>query len=98
MRSWVSRANSELRAADGRPSGSHALTAQQRQVALLAADGLSNQQIAGRLALSSRTVGSHLSRAFTTLGIHRRTQLMSALAQAPATPASEHISDGAPKI
>ncbi|MFD7689258.1 LuxR C-terminal-related transcriptional regulator [Streptomyces sp. NPDC059781] len=44
------------------------LTARQRQIVALAAEGLSNRQIAERLTLSVRTVGNHLYGAYTRLG------------------------------
>ncbi|MEU7473460.1 LuxR family transcriptional regulator [Streptomyces sp. NPDC044984] len=44
------------------------LTARQRQIVTLAAEGLSNRQIAERLTLSVRTVGNHLYGAYTRLG------------------------------
>jgi DNA-binding CsgD family transcriptional regulator len=55
------------------------LTAQERQVVLLAAEGLSNRQIAERLSLSPRTVGSHLYKAFPKLGVSNRAQLQATL-------------------
>jgi DNA-binding CsgD family transcriptional regulator len=55
------------------------LTARERQVALLAADGLSNAAIARQLQLSERTVESHLYRAGDKLGITRRTEFATAL-------------------
>ncbi len=55
------------------------LTAQERQVVLLAAEGLSNRQIGERLFLSPRTVGSHLYKAFPKLGVSNRAQLRAAL-------------------
>jgi DNA-binding CsgD family transcriptional regulator len=45
------------------------LTAQEFEVASLAASGLTNKQIAERLFLSHRTVSGHLHRAFPKLGI-----------------------------
>jgi DNA-binding CsgD family transcriptional regulator len=56
-----------------------ALSRREREVAELAATGLSNADIAMRLALSSRTVESHLYQAFAKLGIARRDELSSAL-------------------
>jgi DNA-binding NarL/FixJ family response regulator len=46
----------------------------------MAADGLSNREIAERLFVSHRTVGSHLYRIFPKLGIVARTELRAALA------------------
>jgi len=55
------------------------LTAQEQQIASLARDGLSNQEIGDRLFLSSRTVEWHLSKIFPKLGISSRRDLRSAL-------------------
>lgn len=51
------------------------LTAQQHQIARLAAAGLSNREIGERLFLSPRTVGSHLYNVYPKLGISNRHQL-----------------------
>ena len=81
---WAERAREELRASgerltDAAPSGSHVLTPQELRVAELAADGLSNREIAERLFLSPRTIGAHLYTAFRKLGITAREQLGRAL-------------------
>ena len=55
------------------------LTAQERQIAQLAGDGLSNPEIGARLFLSPRTVEWHLRKVFTKLGIRSRRQLASSL-------------------
>ena len=55
------------------------LTAQERQIAQLACDGLSNPEIGARLFLSPRTVEWHLRKVFGKLGIHRRRELAAAL-------------------
>jgi DNA-binding CsgD family transcriptional regulator len=55
------------------------LTAQERQIAQLARDGMSNAQIGARLFLSPRTVEWHLRKVFGKLGIHHRQELASAL-------------------
>jgi DNA-binding CsgD family transcriptional regulator len=76
---WAARAASELRAGhvDVRPrSGSlDELTAQQREIVLLAGQGLTNREIAARMYLSPKTVASHLYRSFPKLGIRDRWQL-----------------------
>jgi DNA-binding NarL/FixJ family response regulator len=86
---WLNRTRSELRAT-GLP-GSHAealtktdtLTPQQREIALLAAAGLTNKQIGDRLFLSPRTVGTHLYQLFPKLGVTSRAALRDALAEHP---------------
>jgi DNA-binding CsgD family transcriptional regulator len=81
---WAQRARNELRATGiattTRPdTRTAALTAQERQIATLAATGLTNKQIGERLFLSHRTVGAHLHRAFPKLGITSRAALHDAL-------------------
>ncbi|MFF2431277.1 helix-turn-helix transcriptional regulator [Streptomyces mirabilis] len=51
------------------------LTAQQREIVILAGHGLTNGEIADRLFLSPRTVASHLYRSYPKLGIAGRRQL-----------------------
>jgi DNA-binding CsgD family transcriptional regulator len=81
---WGGQARRELRAS-GETSrrrdlaASDQLTAQELQIARLAAQGLSNRDIAQRLYLSHRTIGTHLYRIFPKLGITSRGELRSAL-------------------
>jgi DNA-binding CsgD family transcriptional regulator len=82
--SWAEQARAELRAAGERtlsaaPAALSTLSAQELQIANLAAQGLSNKEIGQRLYLSPRTVGSHLYRIFPKLGITSRAQLASRL-------------------
>ncbi len=79
---WIAHVESDLRrrAPAGRTDVLAALTAQQEQIARLAAEGLTNKQIGERLFLSSRTVASHLYRIFPLLGLTNRTQLSDLLA------------------
>ncbi|WP_372346826.1 AAA family ATPase [Streptomyces sp. KL116D] len=84
-RPWLTRTAAELRASglaapsDARPKPG-ALTAQERQIATLAATGLTNKQIAERLLLSHRTIGTHLYQIYPKLGITSRAALRDALA------------------
>jgi DNA-binding NarL/FixJ family response regulator len=56
------------------------LTPQERQIAGLAREGLSNPEIGARLFLSPRTVEWRLKKVFTKLGISSRMGLHDALA------------------
>jgi DNA-binding NarL/FixJ family response regulator len=58
-----------------RPGPLAKLTRAEVQIALLVRRGMSNNEIAGELVISRRTVESHLSRIFRKLGIRTRTQL-----------------------
>ena len=55
------------------------LTAQELQIARMAADGMSNREIGQQLYISHRTVGAHLHRIFPKLGITSRSQLHAAI-------------------
>jgi DNA-binding NarL/FixJ family response regulator len=76
----------ELAAAPTRlPAVLAELTEREREVVLLAAEGLSNREIGARLYLSEGTVRNYLSTAFGKLGVGRRTQLAQLVATAQAT-------------
>ncbi|MDX8032622.1 LuxR C-terminal-related transcriptional regulator [Lentzea sp. BCCO 10_0856] len=75
---WVARVERELRPADAhRPGGE--LTAQQLTIVRMAAEGLTNKEIAQRLNLSARTVATHLYQVFPKLGVSSRAGLRDAL-------------------
>ena len=69
---WAGRAAGEL-SATGQTQpradqpASDSLTPQERQIALLAAAGLTNKEIGQRLSMSHRTVGAHLYQIFPNL-------------------------------
>jgi DNA-binding CsgD family transcriptional regulator len=80
--------NEELAATGAHPrtillSGLDALTASERRVAQMAADELSNKEIAQALFVTVKTVEQHLGRVYRKLDISSRRQLSAALA-APA--------------
>ena len=80
---WARRAAKELAAVGAAPADRPArkagvlslLTPQELQVVQLAADGLSNRDIATQMFLSPRTVGYHLYKAYPKLGITSRVEL-----------------------
>ncbi|WP_218010000.1 helix-turn-helix transcriptional regulator, partial [Actinomadura kijaniata] len=83
---WAERARTELRATGehgGAPAAERAtaadlldrLTPQERQVVVLAAEGISSREIAAQLFLSPRTVEYHLYKAYPKLGISSRREL-----------------------
>ncbi|WP_255948552.1 AAA family ATPase [Streptomyces odontomachi] len=78
------QAEEGLRAGGARRSaaaltGSGSLTASERRIAALAANGHTNTEIAGLLHVARRTVETHLTSTYRKLGIRRRTQLRAAL-------------------
>jgi len=77
---WADQAATELKATGETarrrvPSTADELTPQERQIALLLADGQSIREAAARLFLSPKTVEYHLRKVYTKLGIHSRTEL-----------------------
>jgi len=88
-RPWAARAGHELRATglslgQAYTAGPASLTPQQREIATLAAAGLTNKQIGERLFLSPRTIQTHLYQIFPKLGITSRAALRDALTTSPA--------------
>jgi DNA-binding CsgD family transcriptional regulator len=78
---WAEQARAELQRVATRRAPA-TLTPTERQIAQLAADGLTNKGIAARMFVSAKTVEANLSRVYRKLGISARTQLGRALAEA----------------
>jgi DNA-binding CsgD family transcriptional regulator/tetratricopeptide (TPR) repeat protein len=94
MHEFAERARGELRATGETArrrtvaASGPQLTPQEAQVARLAAEGLTNPEIGGRLFISAKTVQYHLSKVFTKLGVSSRSQLHQVL------PSDRHLQDG----
>ncbi|SNY56402.1 AAA family ATPase [Paractinoplanes atraurantiacus] len=84
MAPWAESARAQLRAAGERvetPTSEAAdlLTPQELHIAALAAQGLTNREIAQRLYVSHRTIGAHLYHIYPKLGVTSRNELAAAL-------------------
>jgi DNA-binding CsgD family transcriptional regulator len=75
-RLWAERARLELARIGGRVASRGDLTAAERQLADLVAEGLSNKEIAAALFVTPKTVGTKLSRIYAKVGVHSRTELV----------------------
>jgi DNA-binding CsgD family transcriptional regulator len=81
---WADSARAQLRATGEvtdapQPSAVDQLTPQELQIAAMAAQGLTNRDIAERLYVSHRTVSSHLYRIYPKLGVASRNDLSAVL-------------------
>lgn len=84
----VEEAKAELKTLGVRPrsamlSGAESLTPSERRVAVMAARGMTNPQIAQALFVTRATVESHLHRSYRKLDVTSRAQLAEALTAAP---------------
>lgn len=91
------QARAELVVAGAKPrrdaiTGRDALTASELRVARLAADGLTNREIAQSLFITTKTASTHLSHIYRKLGITRRDQVADALSD------RLHEPDDAPRL
>lgn len=74
-RLWAERARAELDRVGLRRTSGADLTEGERRVAELAAQGLTNREVAAALFMSPKTVEANLSRAYRKLGISSRAEL-----------------------
>jgi DNA-binding CsgD family transcriptional regulator len=63
--------------------GKAGLSAREREIAELVADGRTNKEVAATLFLSEKTVENNLSRVYTKLGVRSRTELAAAMTVRP---------------
>jgi DNA-binding NarL/FixJ family response regulator len=76
----TTRAEQELRATGARPrnllvTGFDSLTASERRVAEMAAEGLTNREIAQALFVTTKTIETHMAHVFRKLDVASRTEL-----------------------
>ena len=98
--SLAEQARTELLATGARPrrlvlTGIDALTASERRVAGMAAEGMTNREIAQALFITQRTVETHLSHVYRKLGVTTRSDLADAVAP-DSGPPDLHGSDVLP--
>lgn len=87
----AARARDELAASGAKPrgvriTGPASLTPSEHRVARMAAQGLTNNQIAQALLITPRTVEMHLTSTYRTLSIESRAQLADAIQAGQAVP------------
>jgi DNA-binding CsgD family transcriptional regulator len=72
---WAEKTRAEVGRIGGRRR-EEGLTAAERRVAALVAEGRTNQEVAAALFLAERTVASHLTHIYAKLGVRSRTELV----------------------
>jgi tetratricopeptide (TPR) repeat protein/DNA-binding CsgD family transcriptional regulator len=90
---WAERARVELARVGLRPTAPDTLTSTERQVAELAASGLSSRRIAEVVFLTPKSVGNVLGRVYEKLGIHSRAELGARMAEIEPRPPLTSDSD-----
>lgn len=70
----LARLRSVLRRVPGDEPPDHGLTARELEVLRLLAEGVQQRQIAERLVISPKTVGRHIERILSKLGVHSRAE------------------------
>ena len=86
---WEAQARMELDRVGLRRSPDE-LTASERRVAELAAQGLTNREVASQAFMSPKTVQANLTRVYRKLGIHSRAELGARMAE-ESRQASPHM-------
>jgi DNA-binding CsgD family transcriptional regulator len=73
---WAENTTADIARLPGRrPADTQALTTREREIAELAASGLTNREVAARLFVSPSTVEANLSKVYAKLGVRSRTEL-----------------------
>ena len=72
--SWIEKARAELGRIGGR-TREEGLTAAERRVAALVAEGRTNREVAAALFVGERTVETHLTHVYAKLGVRSRAEL-----------------------
>jgi DNA-binding CsgD family transcriptional regulator len=72
---WAQRARAEVARCTAAPRQTSGLTPLEQRVAALAAQGMTNRDVAAALFISAKTVEANLSRVHRKLGIHSRAEL-----------------------
>jgi DNA-binding CsgD family transcriptional regulator len=90
-RLWTSRAQDELARISGRRPAASGLTTSETKLAALAAEGLSNKEIAAAMHISVHTVEAHLTRIYRKLGIRSRAALARRLRDEESSRGVEHL-------
>ena len=87
---WAKHARTEMaRLGQGRTVHAAELTVTEQRVAALAAEGLSNKQIATHLSIAVHTVEVHLAHVYAKLAIRSRAQLAGHLTRLPGPDAGD---------
>jgi DNA-binding NarL/FixJ family response regulator len=81
---WAARARAELSRVGGRAASRGDLTAGERRIAELVAEGKTNKEVAASLFVSVRTVEAALTRTYGKLGVRSRTELANRLGSHPS--------------
>jgi DNA-binding CsgD family transcriptional regulator len=85
-KAFAERARAELARIGGRRRSEGGLTATERQIAGLVAEGRSNKEVAAALFVTVKTVEANLSRVYAKLGLRSRADLARHIAAGELAP------------